>query len=158
MAWTRRTFLTRVAAAGGYRAMYTAMQSLGLLAVVAEASPLPQLPANYGSGKKVVILGAGIAGLVSAYELRKAGFECTVLEARERPGGRSWTVRNGTQSRIYRWNCSDLRLGRRQLSEPRPGAAAVDSQEHPRLLRRAGRAAGGRDQYLAQHTDAVQGP
>ena len=40
---------------------------------------------------------AGIAGLVSAYELRKAGFECTVLEARERPGGRSWTVRNGSK-------------------------------------------------------------
>jgi monoamine oxidase len=95
--WTRRTFLTRVAAAGGYRAMFTAMQSLGLLATVAEASPLPQLPANYGSGKKVVILGAGIAGLVSAYELRKAGFECIVLEARERPGGRNWTVRNGTK-------------------------------------------------------------
>jgi len=96
MAWTRRTFLTHVAAAGGYRAMFTAMQSLGLLAMTAEASPLPQLPANYGSGKKVVILGAGIAGLVSAYELRKAGFECIVIEARERPGGRSWTVRNGT--------------------------------------------------------------
>jgi monoamine oxidase len=96
MTWTRRTFLTRVAAAGGYRAMFTAMQSLGLLAAV-EASPLPQLPGNYGSGKKVVILGAGIAGLVSAYELRKAGFECIVLEARERPGGRSWTLRNGTK-------------------------------------------------------------
>jgi len=73
------------------------MQSLGLLATVTEASPLPLLPGNYGAGKKVVILGAGIAGLVSAYELRKAGFECIVLEARERPGGRSWTVRNGTK-------------------------------------------------------------
>lgn len=96
MTWTRRTFLTRVAAAGGYRAMFTAMQSLGLLAT-AEPSALPQLPGNYGSGKKVVVLGAGIAGLVSAYELRKAGFECIVLEARARPGGRSWTVRNGTK-------------------------------------------------------------
>ena len=96
MTWTRRTFLTRVAAAGGYRAMFTAMQSLGLLAM-AEASPLPQLPGSFGSGKKIVILGAGIAGLVSAYELRKAGFECIVLEARERPGGRSWTVRKGTK-------------------------------------------------------------
>jgi monoamine oxidase len=97
MTWTRRTFLTRVAAAGGYRATFAAMQSLGLLATVTEASPLPQLSVNYGSGKKVVILGAGIAGLVSAYELRKAGFECIVLEARERPGGRSWTVRNGSK-------------------------------------------------------------
>jgi monoamine oxidase len=97
MAWTRRTFLSRVAAAGGYRAMYTAMQALGLLAMKAEASPLPELPANFGAGKKIVILGGGIAGLVSAYELRKAGFSCTVLEARERPGGRNWSVRNGSK-------------------------------------------------------------
>ncbi len=90
-------FLGRVAAAGGYRAMYTAMQALGLLATTAEASPLPELPANFGAGKKIVILGGGIAGLVSAYELRKAGFACTVLEARERPGGRNWSVRNGSK-------------------------------------------------------------
>ena len=97
MAWTRRMFLSRVAAAGGYRAMYTAMQALGLLATTAEASPLPNLPANFGAGKKVVILGGGIAGLVSAHELCKAGFSCTVLEARDRPGGRNWSVRNGSK-------------------------------------------------------------
>jgi monoamine oxidase len=97
MAWTRRMFLGRVATAGGYRAMYTAMQALGLLATTAEASPLPELPANFGAGKKIVILGGGIAGLVSAYELRKAGFACTVLEARERPGGRNWSVRNSSK-------------------------------------------------------------
>jgi monoamine oxidase len=71
------------------------MQAMGLL-----AEPEPQewedLPRDLGKGKTVVILGAGIAGLVAAYELRKAGFTCTVLEARERPGGRNWTVRNGT--------------------------------------------------------------
>src|SRR5215475_5386441 len=97
MAWTRRMFLSRVAAAGGYRAMYTAMQALGLLATTAEASPLPRLPADFGAGKKVVILGGGIAGLVSAHELCKAGFSCTVLEVRDRPGGRNWSVRNGSK-------------------------------------------------------------
>lgn len=95
--WTRRSFIGRVAMAGGYRAAFTAMQALGLLAVKAEASPLPSLPTNFGAGKKVVILGGGIAGLVSAYELRKAGFTCTVLEARDRPGGRNWSVRKGTK-------------------------------------------------------------
>ena len=45
----------------------------------------------------MVILGAGIAGLVSAHELCKAGFSVTVLEARSRPGGRNWTVRDGTK-------------------------------------------------------------
>src|SRR6185436_17435146 len=44
---------------------------------------------------KVVILGAGIAGLVSAYELRRAGWDVTVLEARNRIGGRVWSVRGG---------------------------------------------------------------
>jgi NADPH-dependent 2,4-dienoyl-CoA reductase/sulfur reductase-like enzyme len=53
--------------------------------------------ADFGKGKKVVILGGGIAGLVSAYELRKAGFECTILEAHNRPGGRNWTIREGTK-------------------------------------------------------------
>ena len=32
---------------------------------------------------------------MAAYELRKAGFDCTVLEARQRPGGRNWSVRGG---------------------------------------------------------------
>jgi monoamine oxidase len=72
------------------------MQALGLLPAAA-ASPLPQLSVDFGKGKKVVILGAGIAGLVAAYELRKAGFDCIILEARERPGGRSWSVRDGSK-------------------------------------------------------------
>jgi len=44
-----------------------------------------------------VILGGGIAGLVAAYELGKAGWSCTILEARQRPGGRNWSIRNGTE-------------------------------------------------------------
>ncbi len=51
--------------------------------------------ASIGRGRKVIIFGAGIAGLVSAYELGQAGFDVTVLEARDRVGGRNWTVRNG---------------------------------------------------------------
>jgi monoamine oxidase len=43
----------------------------------------------------VVILGAGIAGLVSAYELGRAGYRVKILEARDRIGGRSWTIRGG---------------------------------------------------------------
>ncbi|MWB99505.1 FAD-dependent oxidoreductase [Agromyces sp. MMS17-SY077] len=46
-------------------------------------------------GKKVVIVGAGPAGLTSAYELQKAGYDVTVLEARHRPGGRTLTIRGG---------------------------------------------------------------
>jgi monoamine oxidase len=92
---TRREFLVRVARAGGYSATFATMQSLGLLSPAVAASTVT-LPRSTGKGVKVVILGGGIAGLVSAYELTKAGFDCTLLEARDRPGGRNWTVRNGT--------------------------------------------------------------
>ncbi len=40
------------------------------------------------NGKKVVIIGAGFAGLACAYELRSVGYDVTVLEARNRVGGR----------------------------------------------------------------------
>ena len=45
----------------------------------------------------VLVLGAGIAGLTAAYELEKAGYRCEIVEARDRPGGRTWTVRGGTR-------------------------------------------------------------
>jgi len=41
----------------------------------------------------VVIVGAGMAGLAAARELKNHGFEVTIVEARERPGGRIWTDR-----------------------------------------------------------------
>jgi monoamine oxidase len=74
------------------------MHSLGLLgAIESEQSKEFPLPPATGRGTRVIILGAGIAGLVSAYEMRRAGFDCTVLEARERPGGRNWTLRKGSK-------------------------------------------------------------
>jgi monoamine oxidase len=96
MSLTRRVFIQRIAQIGGYSAAFASMQALGLMPAVGQ-SPLPQLPSDFGKGKKVIILGAGIAGMTAAYELRKAGFDCTILEARNRPGGRNWTVRDGTK-------------------------------------------------------------
>jgi monoamine oxidase len=57
------------------------MQALGLIAQPA-AESFTGLPKDLGKGRKVVILGAGIAGMVAAYEVRKGGFDCTLLEAR----------------------------------------------------------------------------
>ena len=96
MGFTRRDFLTRVGQAGGYSAAFMMMQSLGLLPAP-EAYAHAALEPAPGNGARVVILGGGIAGLVSAYELGKAGYRCTVLEARERVGGRNWSIRRGTQ-------------------------------------------------------------
>lgn len=52
------------------------------------------LPARL-PGTSVLVAGAGLAGLTAAWQLRAWGCEVTVCEARERIGGRVWTVRDG---------------------------------------------------------------
>lgn len=96
MGISRRLLLQRIGASGGYGAAYSAMRALGLLGAFAATAP-PALAADAGAGKRVVVLGGGIAGLVSAYELERAGFSVTLLEARERLGGRNWTLRDGSK-------------------------------------------------------------
>jgi len=95
MALTRRALLEQVGAVGGIGAAYLAMEALGLAVPTPAGAENFTLPSASGNGRSVVILGAGIAGLVSAYELRKAGYKVTVLEARDRVGGRVWTIRGG---------------------------------------------------------------
>jgi monoamine oxidase len=51
--------------------------------------------ANHQRGKRVTILGAGIAGLVAAYELERLGHQVDVMEGSPRIGGRVWTYRFG---------------------------------------------------------------
>jgi monoamine oxidase len=95
MALTRRALLERIGTAGGIGAAYMAMETLGLAIPTPAGAENFALPRGSGSGRSVVVLGAGIAGLVSAYELQRAGYRVTVLEARNRIGGRSWTIRGG---------------------------------------------------------------
>jgi monoamine oxidase len=96
---SRRHFLEAVGRAGGYGALFTTMQGMGLMAAAPAYAGAPKLPAGSGAGLKVAILGGGVAGLVAAYELGKAGYEVVVLEALARPGGRSWTLRRGDRVR-----------------------------------------------------------
>ncbi len=96
MGVSRRDFLMRVGQAGGYSAAFATMQALGLMPMKGAAAEAIHAEPGTGNGVKVVVLGGGIGGLVSAYELRKLGYSVTLLEARERPGGRNWTGRKGT--------------------------------------------------------------
>ena len=49
----------------------------------------------------MVVLGAGLADLASAWELVQAGHEVVVLEAQTRPGGRILTLREGFAPGLY---------------------------------------------------------
>jgi monoamine oxidase len=131
MSITRRELLHRIGHAGGFSAAYLAMQALGLLPAALAYSGPPRLPAGSGAGISVVILGAGLAGMTACHELRKAGYTCTVLEARRRVGGRTWTIRGGDEV--------DELGGARQVCEFdaglyfNPGPARIPSQ-HRALL------------------------
>src|SRR5688572_3854882 len=95
MALTRRNLLEHIGRIGGAGAAYLAMEAMGLAIPTPAGAENFQLPAATGSGRSVVIIGAGIACLVSAFELQRAGYLVTVLESRDRVGGRVWTVRGG---------------------------------------------------------------
>lgn len=92
---SRRGFLNRLAAVGGAGAVYHGLTTLGLLAVPPAYAGIPAMPAGLGKGRRVAILGAGMAGLTAALLLARAGFEVRVVEANRHIGGRSLTVRPG---------------------------------------------------------------
>src|SRR6266436_4964646 len=89
----RRDLLSLVGAMAGGAAMYHAMTSLGF----ASASPYKgQIKLNGDArGASVLILGAGLAGMTAALELRNAGYKVQILEFNDRAGGRNWTLRGG---------------------------------------------------------------
>jgi monoamine oxidase len=91
--FSRRTFLKQsvMATAAGTLSAY------GAAAISAQDKGLQ----GKSRRKKVIIAGAGLAGLAAAYELTEAGQDVTVLEARLRPGGRVLTIREPFADGMY---------------------------------------------------------
>jgi monoamine oxidase len=92
---SRRQLLSLVGKAAGGAAMYHAMSTLGFAASSAYEGRVKLDGAPKGT--TILVLGAGMAGLVAAYELRNAGYTVKVLEYNQRAGGRAWTIRGGDE-------------------------------------------------------------
>ncbi len=90
MVLTRRQFLRRSALAAAGAGLVNTPLARSAAAIVLK-----------GPAKKVLVLGAGMAGLVAAYELTQLGHDVTVLEARTRPGGRVHTLREPFSDGLY---------------------------------------------------------
>lgn len=94
--WTRRRFLTRIGQVGGAAALYETMVAMGLVNVPEAWAGPPRMGEGHGVGKSVLILGAGVGGLTTAYILARHGYRCRILEATARAGGRNHTARRGS--------------------------------------------------------------
>ncbi|MFG6098917.1 FAD-dependent oxidoreductase [Leptothoe sp. ISB3NOV94-8A] len=77
----RRKFLKTAAAFGGGTMLATGSQGFRNVVLAQVVNP-----------PKIVIVGAGLAGLNAAYQLKKAGHRATIYEASNRVGGRMYTV------------------------------------------------------------------
>jgi monoamine oxidase len=90
---SRRDLLSLIGTLSGSAAMYQAMTSLGFAGDSGYKGPI-KLDGD-PKGASVLILGAGLAGMTAALELRKAGYRVQILEFNSRAGGRNWTLRGG---------------------------------------------------------------
>src|SRR5580700_12084017 len=90
---SRRHLLRMIGQATSSAVMYQAMTSLGHAADSSYKGPL----ALQGDpkGASILVLGAGLAGMTAALELRKAGYKVKLLEYQKRAGGRNWSLRGG---------------------------------------------------------------
>ncbi len=90
---SRRLFLTQLGAVGGSSLVYGAMDAWALNEAPPAAKPVLPRGSRQAS---VVVLGAGLSGMATAWELGKLGYDVRVLEARDRVGGVNHSIRRGT--------------------------------------------------------------
>ena len=84
-ALSRRELLRRIGQSAGAALMYQSMTALGFARESTYTGPIDLSGAPRGAS--VLVLGAGMAGLVAAWELQRAGYQVTVLEYNQRAGG-----------------------------------------------------------------------
>src|SRR5580704_7393468 len=89
----RRSLFKMIGMIAGSAVMYEAMSQLGHAGESGYSGPI-RLEGN-PKGASVLILGAGLAGLSAALELRNAGYKVRVLEYNARAGGRNWSIFGG---------------------------------------------------------------
>jgi monoamine oxidase len=81
-------------AAGGRRTSRRGfVREAGALALGLTAFGRLAAPARGAAAPRIVVVGAGLAGLSAAHALREAGYAAEVHEASDRIGGRCWTIR-----------------------------------------------------------------
>jgi monoamine oxidase len=90
---SRRSLFTLIGTVAGSAVMYEAMSSLAYAGESGYTGPI-ELSGD-PKGASVLILGAGMAGMCAAYELRKAGYKVKILEYNDRAGGRNWSLYGG---------------------------------------------------------------
>ncbi len=90
---SRRSLFKLIGAVAGSSVMYHAMSELGHAGESGYTGPI-ELSGD-PQGASVLILGAGMAGMSAAFELRNAGYRVQVLEYNDRPGGRNWSLYGG---------------------------------------------------------------
>lgn len=94
MLLSKRDLLKSIGMVGGSTAVFAAMQGWDLVGAT-EPTKAPPVFTSDGTGKKIIILGAGISGMVAALELSKNGYECQIIEADDKIGGRCQSARKG---------------------------------------------------------------
>lgn len=85
--YSRRDVLRTAGLAGAGLALAACTSGEG----AAPSSSQPAAGVDFGNGPRIIIIGAGLAGLTVAYRLHQAGIASQVYEARDRVGGRCWS-------------------------------------------------------------------
>ena len=136
---SRRDLLSLIGAVAGSAAMYHAMTSLGFASESRYQGPV-KLEGD-PKGASVLVLGAGLAGMTAALELRKAGYQVQVLEFNNRAGGRNWTLRGGDSFTELGGATQTCEFERGALHQSRPLAHSLSPPRAARLLQAAQRRA-----------------